>query len=75
MIKYLTKHGNSLAIVLDKPILELMGAGAETPLELRMDGCELTIRPAIAEDRKEALAEALRVTNKQFGEDLKRLAE
>jgi antitoxin component of MazEF toxin-antitoxin module len=32
MIKSLTKHGNSLALVIEKPILELLGADADTPL-------------------------------------------
>ncbi|HPQ37877.1 MAG TPA: hypothetical protein PLW97_09565 [Synergistaceae bacterium] len=34
MIKTLTKHGNILALVIEKPILELLGAGAETPFEI-----------------------------------------
>ena len=32
MIKTLTKHGNSLALVIEKPVLELIGANANTAL-------------------------------------------
>ena len=31
MVKRLTKHGNSLALVIDKGVLDLLGIGAETP--------------------------------------------
>ena len=38
MTKTLIKHGNSLALVIDKPILEMLQISADTPLELRTDG-------------------------------------
>ena len=31
MVKTLSKHGNSLALVIEKPVLELLGADAATP--------------------------------------------
>ena len=31
MIKKLTKHGNSVALVIDRPILELLKIDVETP--------------------------------------------
>ena len=34
MIKTLTKHGNSAALVIERPILDLLGASAETALKL-----------------------------------------
>ena len=34
MTKTLTRHGNSLALVIDKPILEQMGVDETTPLTL-----------------------------------------
>ena len=33
MIKTLTKHGNSAALVIERPILDLLGASAETAFE------------------------------------------
>ena len=46
MVKTLTKHGNSLALVIDKPILELLKIDADTPLEITTDGTSLVVSPA-----------------------------
>lgn len=34
MIQTLTKHGNSLALVIEKPVLELIGADADTQFDI-----------------------------------------
>ncbi len=46
MIKTLTKHGNSWALVIDKPILDLLNIAPETPLEILTDGQTLIVSPA-----------------------------
>ena len=46
MIKKLTKVGNSLALIIDRPILELLNLDAQTPLEVHTDGRTLTVSPA-----------------------------
>ena len=38
MIKTLTKHGNSAALVIERPILDLLGATADTAFEVVTDG-------------------------------------
>ena len=38
MLKHLTKHGNSLALVIEKPVLELLNISAKTALEIITDG-------------------------------------
>lgn len=45
MIKTLTKHGNSAALVIERPILELLGATAETAFEVVTDGHALILTP------------------------------
>jgi len=45
MVKTLTKHGNSYALVIDRAILELLHIDPERPVELSTDGNTLTIRP------------------------------
>ena len=45
MIKKLTKHGNSYAMVIDKPILELLKATPETPFDIISDGRSLVLTP------------------------------
>lgn len=46
MRKKLTKHGNSLALVIEKPILELLNIGPDTELEITTNGRTLTMGPA-----------------------------
>lgn len=75
MIKRLTKHGNSYALVIEKPILELLNIDAESPLEVVTDGNTLTIVPVRDEKRRKQFEAALGKTNAKYGKMLKRLAE
>lgn len=45
MRKRLSAIGNSLGIVIEKPILELLGIDRETELDLKTDGQRLIIEP------------------------------
>ncbi len=45
MIKRLTRVGNSLGLIIDRPILELLDIDQDTELEIRTDGRQLVIRP------------------------------
>jgi len=45
MIKRLTSLGNSAALIIDKPILELLHITSETDLSITTDGKTLTIAP------------------------------
>lgn len=47
MIKKLVKHGNSSALVIDKPILDILNITEKTELEVTTDGQTLTITPVI----------------------------
>ena len=75
MIKKLTKHGNSWALVIDKPVLELLKIDPELPLEVTTDGQTLIISPAASRKRKSKFQAALEKTNRTFGRALKRLAD
>ena len=75
MAKKLIKHGNSLALVIDKPILEMLQITPETPLELTTDGDRLLVSPIRAKKRQEKLRASLAKINRKYGNDLKRLAE
>lgn len=52
MIKKLVRHGNSLALVIDKPILALLKIDANTPLEITTDGQALTVAPTSRIDER-----------------------
>ena len=75
MIKKLSKHGNSLALVIDRPILELLGIDERTSLSISTDGEALVIVPVRAKKRRKRFEEALASTNRRYGKTLKRLAE
>jgi len=75
MAKTLIKHGNSLALVIDKPILEMLQISADTPLELTTDGDSLLISPVRGKSRQKKLRASLEKINRKFGDDLKRLAK
>lgn len=75
MIKRLTKHGNSMAIVLDKPVLELLKIDADTVLEVSTDGKALIIAPVRDAARNRKFKKALEKANMRYGRTLKRLAE
>jgi len=51
MLKKPTKHGNSLALVIDRSILDLLKIDAETLLEISTDGKQLIVAPAKASAR------------------------
>jgi len=75
MIKYLKKHGNSLAIVIEKPILELLGANAETPFEITTDGQILILSPKKDTEEQESFKNALETVNARYPKALRKLAE
>jgi antitoxin component of MazEF toxin-antitoxin module len=61
LVKKLAAVGNSLGIIIERPILELLGITKDTPLEVRTDGEALIVRPvraAQASDVVRALAAA-----------------
>jgi antitoxin component of MazEF toxin-antitoxin module len=75
MIKKLSKHGNSLALVIDRSILELLGIDEKTSLELSTDGEALVIAPVRDRKRRKKFEDALAASNQRYGKALKRLAE
>lgn len=75
MIKKLTRHGNSLALVIEKGILDLLGIDAQTPLSISTDGRGLLITKAPDAKRERRFKAALEKVNRKYGAALKKLAE
>ena len=75
MIKKLTKHGNSLALVIDRPILDLLKIDAGSPVEISTDGRVLIVSPARAAKRRKKFEQALETVNRRYGRALRRLAD
>lgn len=74
MVKKLTKHGNSMALVIDRAILEILKISESTPLELTTDGKSLNIAPVTDEKRLAKFEKALKKVNKKYGKALKNMA-
>ncbi len=57
--KMVAQHGNSAALIIDKPILQLLKIDKNTPLELTTDGRNLIIAPIDDEKRERKFKSAL----------------
>jgi antitoxin MazE len=75
MRKRLTKTGNSLALVLDRPLLEVTGIGAATTVEVSTNGDVIVITPVRPKKRAAKLGSALEAINARYAGVFKRLAE
>ncbi len=75
MIKKPSQHGNSLALVIDRSILDLLGIDVGTALELSTEGESLVVAPVRDKKRKKKFEDALTSSNQHYGKAIKRLAE
>ncbi len=75
MVKNLIKHGNSYALVIDKPIMEMLHITPETAMELTTNGDKLVISPVRSDSKQTKLKKILKEINEDFGPTLKKLAE
>ena len=75
MVKRLTRSGNSLALVIDRPLLEALEIDAETELEISTDGDVLVVTPVRAGKRRKQVADLVAEAHEQYGGVFRRLAE
>ena len=75
MTKMLTKHGNSYALVIDKPIMELLGIDPEKPVEVSSDGSRLIVAPVSRESAQQRFRRSVARTGKKNAELFRRLAK
>jgi antitoxin MazE len=75
MIKTLTKHGNSYALVIDRPIMDLLHIEPDTALDVSTDGRSLILSPSKPDARKTKLRNALQRGNAKYGRALKNLGQ
>jgi antitoxin MazE len=73
--KKLTRTGNSLALVLDKPILEATGIDDETVLEVSTDGDVIIVSPVRSKRRTAKLKKILEDLHREHAGAFRRLAE
>jgi antitoxin MazE len=78
MRKNLSAIGNSLGLVIEKPILELLNITRDTELEVTTDGTRLIVEPVReveAKGRRGRVAAATKRVMKHHDRTLRRLAE
>jgi antitoxin component of MazEF toxin-antitoxin module len=75
MVKRLIQHGNSAALVIDKPILEMLHITNETFFELSTDGKNIILSPQNTVAQETDILESLKNINKKYGKVLKKLGE
>lgn len=75
MVKNLIKHGNSYALVIDKPIMELLQITPDTEMELTTNGDKLVISPVRPDSKQAKLNQVLHEINEDFGPALRKLAD
>jgi antitoxin component of MazEF toxin-antitoxin module len=75
MVKTLTRTGNSLALVLDKGLLEATGIDATTKLEVSTDGDVIVISPLRSRRRTAKLRRILDELDREHAGAFRRLAE
>lgn len=75
MPKKLTRTGNSLALVLDRPILEATGIDDETLLEVSTDGDVIVISPIRSKRRTSKLKKVLDELHRDHAGAFRRLAK
>ena len=75
MIKTLQKHGNSMALVIEEPMMEALGIEEDTPLQVTVNGNALVITPANVGVGPKRMKHAIKELRKRYGPMLKRLAD
>lgn len=75
MVKTLSKHGNSLALVIEKPILDLLGIDENTPIELTSKDGGLFLRKVAGDTLPDDFDAVVDRMNDRWAPVFKKLAE
>ena len=74
-LKHLVRQGNSLAIIIDRPILDMLDITEKTTLKLTTDKGRIILEPVSAQEIEQRFTAAADKIEKHFGRALKRLAQ
>ncbi len=75
MKKRLVRTGNSLALLIDRPLLKALDIDADTELELSTDGDVLVVTPLRDAGRRRRVADLVEEAHAEYGGVFRRLAE
>ncbi len=74
IIKRLAKHGNSLALVIDRGVLDLLKINDKTPLDITTDGQVLIVSPVQDPNLKKQFEDALNQSHGKYRRMYQRLS-
>ena len=74
MIKSITKVGNGHALLIDKPILEMLGLGEGSKVRLTISGGSLIVMPLDRQADDDHVQAAAARAHEKYGDLFKRLA-
>jgi antitoxin component of MazEF toxin-antitoxin module len=74
MVKRLTRTGNSLALVIDRPLLDATGIDADTPLDISTNGDVIVISPVRGQSRQARFRSAVDAIHQDYAGVFRRLA-
>jgi len=75
MTRKLQRHGNSVALVFDKTMLDALHMTAETPVHITIHGSSITITPANVGVSEEELSAAIARLRPRYKKMLENLAK
>ena len=75
IVKKLTRQGNSAALVIDKPLLDLLDFNQDTDLKITVNGRQLIVEPLSDDERASRFAEISKRDLKKNSELYRRLAK
>jgi len=75
MTKRLIQHGNSAALVIEKPILQLLSIDLETNLEIITDGKNIIISPLRSQTTETDFLKSLSKINNKHHDTFSKLAK
>lgn len=75
MIKKLTRTGNSVALVLDKPLLEELGLDESSEVEVSTNGQILIVAPKRTSSRERKFRKSADKIHRKYAGLFKRLSE
>ncbi len=74
MVKRLTRTGNSLALVIDRPLLDATGIDADTPLDISTNGDVIVISPVRGQNCQGRFRAAVDTIHQDYAGVFRRLA-
>lgn len=75
MIKKLTRHGDSMFIEIERPILELIGAAIDSEFDVVTDGSSLVLTPIKNMDRQAEFRKSMEKIGKRYAKSFEELAK